>query len=191
MDYAASTAGAALVFVTSVTDSARTLVSTINGAMDAGAQPQDRLERNFDRWWPELEARLGALPPVPVPVQLTQTEMLVEILDAVRSTPPRTSSTKSRTSKDSARLPRSKQVNRVLEFLDSAGHLDTTRSADVRQQLANMPPPDLASVYHMVCDSTTKNGVLSDAAIFSIMTRIGRPWRSSALSFGSQTRDDA
>lgn len=162
------------------------LVSMLNGALGTGALPTDRLERNFDRWWPALEAKLNTLEAVPVPVQLTQTEMLVEILDAVRSAPHRTLPNSSRSSNGPARLSRAKQVDRVLEFLGRTGQVDTNRSPDVRRHLAQMPPPDLASVYHMVRESTTKNGGPSDATIHSIMTKIGTSRRPRTLSVGSE-----
>ncbi len=137
------------------------------------------------------ELQLASLAPVAVPIQLSQTDLLKEILEAVRSIPRRQPSSASKSSKTSARLSRSKQVDRVVAFLDRTGHMDATRPADVRRHLAQMPPLELASVDRLVRESTAKTSNASDDAILSIMTKIGTPWLVSGLSIGNEARDDA
>ena len=165
------------------------LVSTINGAMGGDALPTERLRRNFDRCWPTLEARLESLAPIPLPVQLTQTEMFVEILDAVRSMTPRPST--SLESSHGPRLSHSRQVDDVLELLEQTGHMNATQSVDIRRRLAQVPPPDLESAWHMVRQSTTTNGRLSDAAFLSIMRKIGTPLGSDSSSAGHDGQEEA
>ena len=166
------------------------LVSTINGAMGGDALPPERLRRNFDRCWPTLEAKPDSLPPLPLPVQLTQTEMFVEILDAVRSTT-RRPSTSLKSSQGPVRLPRSRQVDGVLELLEQTGHMNATQSVDIRRHLAQMAPPDLESTWQMIRQSTTTNGRLSDAAFLSIMRRIGTPLRSDSSSADHDGQEEA
>ena len=185
-------AGPLTQFQSKMADRAGTwdLVSTINGAMGGEALPTERLQRNFDRCWPTLEAKLDSLAPLPVPVQLSQTEMFVEILDAVRSMARRPSSSL-KSSQGHARLPHAKQVDRVLELLEHTGHVNPAHSVDIRRHLAQMPPPDLDSVWQMVHQSTTTNGRLSDAAFLTIMRKIGTPLRFDTSSAGRDGQEEA
>jgi hypothetical protein len=61
------------------------LVSTINRALGAEALPAERLRRLFERSWPDLDAKLTALPPARLAVQRDQAEMMSEVLETVRS----------------------------------------------------------------------------------------------------------
>ena len=60
------------------------LVRSINRAMKDHALPDDKLERAFGRWWPDLEAKLAQLPDEPAPGRRSSEEMIEEILIAVR-----------------------------------------------------------------------------------------------------------
>ncbi len=63
------------------------LLSTVNRALGADALPIDRLQRLFERSWPDLEKKLTAPPTLPVAttVQRDVPEMLSEVLETVRS----------------------------------------------------------------------------------------------------------
>jgi hypothetical protein len=61
------------------------LLATVNRALGSDALPADRLRRLFDRSWPDLEAKLAALPPAAPVVRRPQDEMMSEVLDTVRS----------------------------------------------------------------------------------------------------------
>ncbi|HEX2208894.1 MAG TPA: toll/interleukin-1 receptor domain-containing protein [Longimicrobium sp.] len=46
----------------------------------------ERLRRQFEKWWPDLEAQLGSIPPPPpgTPVQRSDRALLEEILEGIR-----------------------------------------------------------------------------------------------------------
>ncbi len=61
------------------------IVRAINGSMRERALPPEKLERTFDRWWPDLERAITQLPlPRGVPTRRTAEDMLEELLIAVR-----------------------------------------------------------------------------------------------------------
>jgi hypothetical protein len=63
------------------------LLESINDAMAEAAWPADKLARSFEKWWPELEAKLSALPPeaTTVPPKRNSDEMIEEILGLTRA----------------------------------------------------------------------------------------------------------
>jgi hypothetical protein len=63
------------------------LLCSINNAMKEEKLPQEQLTRYFERWWPDLEAKLAALPEESSATEESRPtgEMIEEILDAVRS----------------------------------------------------------------------------------------------------------
>lgn len=62
------------------------LVQTINRAIDSGAMPESRLERAFEKWWPDLADKLDALPPDEYELSSHRSpeEMIEEILTITR-----------------------------------------------------------------------------------------------------------
>ncbi len=68
-------------------DDTRKLVYTINRALDATALPADKLDKAFEKWWPELEQALRKLPEHPETPQPKRSveEMIGEMLEIVRS----------------------------------------------------------------------------------------------------------
>jgi hypothetical protein len=62
------------------------ILETINNAMQTGKLTDLQLQRVFDRWWPDLEAAVAAIPPKAAPAASLPSEkqMLREILDHVR-----------------------------------------------------------------------------------------------------------
>jgi DNA-binding CsgD family transcriptional regulator len=62
------------------------LIVSINRAQEEGVLPDDKLRRIFDRWWPDLEATVKALPPDSAPAEPERQvdDMVVEILGMVR-----------------------------------------------------------------------------------------------------------
>lgn len=152
------------------------LVSTINDALGLDAVPKDRLERNFDRNWPSLEAKLQSLPQVHVPVQRPQQEMMEQILKEVGSIR-RALSPRSKSSKGLVRTTHAEQVDRVLRLIERTGRVEATRAAAMRQRLGGMAPPILASVYELLREWTATNESVSvsDAEFSTMMTKIGAP----------------
>jgi hypothetical protein len=70
-------------------DDTRKLVASINAAYGEGALEDGRVQASFDKWWPELQGTLAAIPPPTVAkpkVDATQqiVEMTAEILTRVR-----------------------------------------------------------------------------------------------------------
>ncbi len=66
----------------------RSLVQTINGALGENAIPETQLEEGFEVWWPHLEQSLRDIPAVPEEkptIERSESDMLKEILDVVRS----------------------------------------------------------------------------------------------------------
>jgi len=62
------------------------LMKTLNSALPLDSQlTDDRLHRQFDRAWPELEQKLSSLPAPQVQEHRSVTEMLAEVLGHVRS----------------------------------------------------------------------------------------------------------
>jgi hypothetical protein len=64
------------------------LLQTLNRALGDRALPIDRLQQSFEVWWPRLEARLGAIPPVaPILPQIERPdrEVLEELLLLMRT----------------------------------------------------------------------------------------------------------
>lgn len=87
------------------------VIRTMNTAMKEAALPADKLDRAYERWWPDLERVLDGLPQAaspaphrPVPV------MVAETLDAVREL--------------------QRQVHQLLPERPSAGTLDRGMSLD-------------------------------------------------------------
>jgi hypothetical protein len=74
-------------FQAKVADEAGTweLVRTINSAELTGSLSEDRLRRLFDRAWPDLQKRLAMLPLDQTVEHRAPEEILVEVLDTVRS----------------------------------------------------------------------------------------------------------
>lgn len=74
-------------FQAKVADRAGTmeLLETINRALGASALPQERLQRLFDRSWPDLERRLQDLPAVEPRSKRNMDEMIAEVLETVRT----------------------------------------------------------------------------------------------------------
>jgi hypothetical protein len=64
----------------------RRLVATLNAALGPSALSERRLDRAFATWWPELEKRLAALPPVQPAARPERSErdLLEEVLALVR-----------------------------------------------------------------------------------------------------------
>jgi hypothetical protein len=60
------------------------LLQTINRALKEQAVGDDPLRRLFDAFWPELERKLAALPPVHSPPKRSADDMTAEILELVR-----------------------------------------------------------------------------------------------------------
>lgn len=62
------------------------LVQTLNSQLGENARSPQQVERVFDRWWPELERSLQAIPRFPQSAQTTRAdrELLEELLDMVR-----------------------------------------------------------------------------------------------------------
>lgn len=63
------------------------LITTINKALDDTKLPEDRLDRSFDRCWPELEKKLADLPKENAEAadKRSTDEMVREILEIVRA----------------------------------------------------------------------------------------------------------
>jgi hypothetical protein len=63
------------------------LIETINKALDDSALGEARLRATFDKWWPDLEQRIAALPPESgiAPERRPIDEMVAEILEIVRT----------------------------------------------------------------------------------------------------------
>ena len=62
------------------------LLITINKALGVQSLPVERLEKTFDRWWPELEAQITKLPPPgnAAKNRRSDRELLQEILELLR-----------------------------------------------------------------------------------------------------------
>ena len=62
------------------------MVTAINGAMEGQGLPEAQLGRAFNRCWPELEKKIGSLPPEETSQEERRStdEMVVEILEIVR-----------------------------------------------------------------------------------------------------------
>lgn len=62
------------------------LVVAINHAMGDGALADDQLRRTFDRWWPDLQQDIEAIPEAPVAHEPARTlhSMVEEVLELVR-----------------------------------------------------------------------------------------------------------
>jgi len=71
-------------------DDMRQLVHTINRALGSSALKEGALDQVFEKWWPDLEERLGRIPTskeaTSVPKR-TDRQLLEEILESVRSIP--------------------------------------------------------------------------------------------------------
>ena len=61
-------------------DDTEKLVRAINLHLNDGALPQDRLAKSFDRWWPDMEKKLKAVPGPPGPAK-TPTDPIRKVLD--------------------------------------------------------------------------------------------------------------
>ena len=61
------------------------LLKSINSAMGESSLEEDRLQRLFERGWPDLETKLGELPPEETTLERRDTQdMVEEILESVR-----------------------------------------------------------------------------------------------------------
>lgn len=67
-------------------EDSRKLVQTVNSAISEEPLPPERLDKIFDTWWPELEAKLKKLPTPEkeVDVKRDPSEMISEILELCR-----------------------------------------------------------------------------------------------------------
>jgi hypothetical protein len=65
----------------------RKLLHTINRAQKEGTLPQERIDKAFEKWWPELDQRLQSIPNIEQPQESKRSieDMVSEILVTVRS----------------------------------------------------------------------------------------------------------
>jgi len=71
-------------------DDARELIHTINRSVGPSTLKEAALDQAFEKWWPDLEQRLGRVPlsgAAVNPPRRTEREILEEILELVRSAP--------------------------------------------------------------------------------------------------------
>jgi hypothetical protein len=69
-------------------DDTRKLLQTLNRALGDKALQESQFEKTFDKWWPDLMQSLNKVPDkidLPVTKKRSESEMLEEILDIVRS----------------------------------------------------------------------------------------------------------
>jgi hypothetical protein len=71
-------------------DDTRELMHTINKSLGASALREGALDRAFEKWWPDLEQRLGGIPIISAVANIpkrTDRQILDEILELVRNAP--------------------------------------------------------------------------------------------------------
>jgi hypothetical protein len=56
------------------------LIKALNRHLNEGALTQERLKKAFDRWWPDMEKKLKAVPPPPGPAK-TPADPIAKVLD--------------------------------------------------------------------------------------------------------------
>jgi hypothetical protein len=118
-------------------EDSRKLVQTVNDAISEEPLPPERLNKIFDTWWPELEAKLKALP-VPekeVDVRRNPAEMISEILELCRQYLP----TRNSMSFEPAAFNQMEALRRALTTSRSVmiNHIDG-RSYSVVQDVASV-----------------------------------------------------
>jgi hypothetical protein len=68
----------------------RKLLHTINKALEGRALQTEQLNTIFNKWWPDLDDRLKAIPPIQAPgPQRTERDLLEEVLETVCTLLPR------------------------------------------------------------------------------------------------------
>ncbi len=139
------------------------LVSTINSALGPAALSKERLARLFEHCWPALETRLADLAPASGPAHKTPGEMMVEILETVRSLARRGHPHPASPDEHRSRLDHSHSVSQILDTLAHSGQLNAARSVRLRRELARLPPRDLESVHRLVHRSVLEGGTHDDA----------------------------
>lgn len=73
--------------VESTEEGTRGMVNAIHASIEAPALSRERLSRAFDKWWPDLQQRLTAIPeaePVAPSMQRPAGDVLAEVLNIVR-----------------------------------------------------------------------------------------------------------
>ena len=66
-------------------DDTRKLIHTISLAINEEPRPEDQLDRVFEKWWPELETKIKALPPSAEKKDAKRTgdDIVAEVLELV------------------------------------------------------------------------------------------------------------
>jgi hypothetical protein len=124
----------------------RSLASSIYGAIAEPTLPPDRLEKAFEKWWPELEMQLSRIPNAidqVAPPRRSQDDMLAEMLNLVRGlqrdvTLPSRAESSPDWAPDSA-LAQSKHSEILDDWLTRYGHRVVSRADADSERLFGRP----------------------------------------------------
>lgn len=129
-------------------DETLALVHTLNRALEAKSLPPDRIDRLFERFWPDLEKVLDSLPPsgdTEEPPRRTQEDILEEVLLLVRNidkrTQPHQLTLADYFTSEPWRSSENADVARYLDIVTSGADRQqvTTLYKILRDKLAEMP----------------------------------------------------
>jgi len=129
------------------------LVSTINRALGSEALPAERLLRLFDRSWPDLDAKLSALPPAGAVAQRDPSEMMSEVLETVRSLARRIPEPPpERSPEEIAREERRMKEFHIRRTLFRQGRPEPELDTKLRSRLRRLPDGELDALFRTVRD---------------------------------------